>query len=338
MPPLPATLAGPNGCSFDKTLASAQPTTEANYTRVVMADYPSTGSSWLRHMLSELASRAGVANPTCSIYPEGGCSWYADDEQTTATRLDCKPSLRSYDERSGGECLMPPTALVKSHFPAQELQHGVAVDSTYQFSRTMRLDKLVLLARNPLDTLRSNRERWGANVEDNLACWAAWWAPVASALAAQGKLLVLRYEELCEDTAGSLVALLKFLGSPYDSWGEKDVEAMLSDNAELRCLHAGEAPTTPEDDYDAALYDKCWNDAFRGLNVTYEPPATGARLIGRRGGEEPTGLLPRQLRGQLLHGVGDTDSVHPRDNYVVFRRSRNTWLPVPSSGGTSHRD
>ena len=97
------------------------PREHSAYRRVVLADYPSTGSSWLRALLSAVASQLGVPSPACSVYG-------SDDE------CELEPQGLACPRGSGG-CTQPPAALVKTHFPAQELLQCAAAPAIRRHAR-----------------------------------------------------------------------------------------------------------------------------------------------------------------------------------------------------------
>jgi len=200
---------------------SADPQTSASsFARNMLADYPSTGSTWLLRLVNSAANTTGSAPAGCSIYGEFGAKV---DEDT-----HCPDS--NFTERGA--------ALVKTHFPAQQQYRHASLANSSQYGRSMRFDRLVVLLRHPLATVRSNINRWRGSTltqADNLECWANWWGRAARALPAES-VHVLRYEDMCKDTAAELARVTAFLGAPLAEDGTQPVlEQMLAEDPNLSC-------------------------------------------------------------------------------------------------------
>jgi hypothetical protein len=208
--------------TFDFDPTPITPTTP-HLTRVGLADFPSTGSSWTKRLLDEVAREHGLPVPGCAMYPEG-------------TRLLGHPE--SLFCHCGDSCeQLPSSALVKTHFPAQSQTGFIGTAGQYQTAMTWH--KLVVLQRHPVPTLRSNVKRWGGGTSAvTLNCWWAWWKRVAEALPSD-KVHYLKYEKLCEDTVGELYKLLQFLGNEYASISRERVQKIF-DEKDLGCIHAHE--------------------------------------------------------------------------------------------------
>ena len=121
----------------------------AGYKRIQMADFPTSGSSWLRLLLSYAATEAGKQSPSCAIY-------------SNEAHLGCAQAEGLYcqNEAPGGcDGTMPASALVKTHFPAGG---APSFDKATVESQSSCFAKLVVLVREPLTLLRSNAKRgWG---------------------------------------------------------------------------------------------------------------------------------------------------------------------------------
>lgn len=198
--------------SFESELVS--------FARVVMADYPSSGSTWLKELLAVTATAEKAGNPSCAIYPEGAC-------QLSKAYCQCDGFSPSQD-----------AALIKSHYPAQELYNGVSLDSE-QYKATMGYDRLVHLVRHPVALIRSNVNRWGGSLStmsQNLHCWGEWWER-AKEKAGGPNVLVLRYEDICTNTTAKVHEVLQFLGGRFASISLASVRATLAQRVDLDCLH-----------------------------------------------------------------------------------------------------
>jgi len=193
------------------------------FTKVMLADYPSTGSTWLRELLVAVSKAADAGNPSCDIYHEGKCELkgHADFQ------CDCDGLLSNQG-----------AVLVKSHFPAQELFHGSSVTGSWQYDKTMEYDKLLQIVRHPVSSVMSNIRRWGGDVNyqsENLHGWGDWWE---EAKATKGKdNLVLRYEDLCLNTTAKVYEVLQFLGAEFATISLEDVGNTLESNPELSSIY-----------------------------------------------------------------------------------------------------
>lgn len=200
-------------------------TEETDLIKVVLADYPSTGSTWLKEMLSAISVAENAGNPSCSIYDEGSCSpTYAKD-----IKCSCE-----------GFFPWQSAALIKSHFPAQELYMATSINST-QYLKTMDFGKVLQLVRHPVAAVMSNVNRWGGDVQrqsENLYCWGLWWERVKKTAGetGNGKVMVVRYEDLCLDTAQKMREILLFLGGKFATISLHKIEGTLSQHPELACM------------------------------------------------------------------------------------------------------
>lgn len=218
----PASEECPEGSEVFSLAASSSAADKVSFTRVVMADYPSTGSTWLRQMLSAISIAEKLGNPSCSIYPEGECK----PDSTNDIQCDCD----GFDPQ-------PDAVLFKSHYPAQELYHHGSLNSS-QYHATMGFDKILQLVRHPRDTVLSNIHRWGGSLSkqsDNLHCWGLWWERAKEA-AGDENVLVVRYEELCGSTAETMHDVCQFLGGRFAAIPLEEIEKTLGDRPDLACL------------------------------------------------------------------------------------------------------
>jgi hypothetical protein len=191
--------------------------------RVLLADYPSTGSSWIHQLLKTVAELKERPSPFCSIYEEGNHS------DQGFGHVHCSPS---WDKTAGA-------ALFKTHFPSQELYLNKPLAS-WQYDASMNFDKMVVLLRHPVSSLVSGGKRWGADMEQSskaLSCWAAWWQRAMDA-AGPANVMLLRYEDLCMDVPGEVARLFHFLGGTYHNISAADVQGALEKHPHLRCLYS----------------------------------------------------------------------------------------------------
>lgn len=196
----------------------------SKFDRVLLADYPSTGSTWLHRLLdATVADLDGVPPLGCSIYGEGGMV-------NSFGKVFCEQGWRP----DAG------AVLFKSHFPAQEL-YATSSLADWQYKASMAFDKLVLLLRHPISTVISNHERWREGslqrTSTDLSCWASWWQRSMDAVG-PSKVLVVRYEDLCLDTANVLQKVFHFLGGAYSNISKAHGEAALNKNPGLRCYYS----------------------------------------------------------------------------------------------------
>lgn len=201
--------------------AGSLPHDTTRFTRVTLADYPSTGSSWLKFLLAATAKAANAGNPSCSIYSEHECQPSRDVD------CDCNGFRTNQD-----------AALIKSHYPAQELFNHQTIDSA-QYNATMKYDRIVQLVRHPIASIKSNVDRWNVSIPAqsvNLLCWGAWWER-AKEVAGDANVLVLRYEDLCMNTTGKVHEVLQFLGGSFASISLSSVSATLDERPDLQCIH-----------------------------------------------------------------------------------------------------
>jgi len=212
-------------CSADiysLSAASAQKT--GDVIRVVMADYPSTGSSWLKKLINVVARDAQhpCGEPACDIYNEAQCA-HAEEG------LTCPCSWNAKDDGS---------LFFKTHFPAQEIFRNMPLNDA-QYKKTMHFDKILYLLRHPVATMNSNADRWGgspASMARTLECWGLWWER-ARASVGESQVHMLHYEDLCLDTPEILHGVLQFLGGCYKNISKEDVSRTLSKDKKLSCIH-----------------------------------------------------------------------------------------------------
>jgi hypothetical protein len=197
--------------------AGSIPHKKTNFTRVMLADFPSTGSTWLKQLLAATATAQNIGNPSCAIYPEGQCG--------PSRGVYCACDGYRSDQDAG---------LIKSHYPAQELYNQSSIAST-QYSETMKYDRIVQLVRHPIASINSNMNRWGgsaAMVRLSLHCWGAWWER-AKEKAGHANVLLLHYEDLCLNTTSKVHEVLQFLGGSFASISLADVGSSLAKRPDL---------------------------------------------------------------------------------------------------------
>lgn len=190
-----------------------------------MADYPTVGAGWVKNLVEASFVTAGVAgNPACSIYEKEG---------------DCSPSANIYC-RCNGYTKKQDVALIKTHFPAQELfkQQSCKDD---QYHRSLQYDKVLRVVRHPARIIQENADRFGGQVSElavNLVCYASWWDQVANYLGSEN-VLIVRYEDLCQQTADTLLEILQFFGGSAATIPKTTLEK-LSKNATLSCEYSAD--------------------------------------------------------------------------------------------------
>lgn len=188
------------------------------YERVVMADYPTSGSTWLRQLLSYVAAQVHQPSPSCAIF---------NDEQgkgcPESEGLYCRDDREGLDGACelGGGTAAPPVALVKTHIPTLG-----AVEPSMCFQR------LLVLVREPLALQRANEARkqakaaagkpWPETEPANLQCWSSWWESVVKTVP---DALVVKYEDLCLATGETLAKVVAHLGMNVS---HRDTEAALA--------------------------------------------------------------------------------------------------------------
>jgi len=205
--------------------AGSRPHKSRGFTRVLMADYPSTGSSWLKQLLTVVATSEGYGSPACAIYPEGDRKLPGDVSEVFCECADSD--------------VKPDAALIKTHYPAQELYNGESLASG-QYNASMGNDRILQLVRHPIASISSNVDRWGGNLQrqsGNLQCWGAWGERVKGAMDNKKNVLVLRYEDLCSNTAAKVHEVLQYLGGSFKSISLTSVEASLAACPDLACIH-----------------------------------------------------------------------------------------------------
>lgn len=194
-------------------------------TRVMMSDYPSTGSSWLRTTLRLVAVQAGLHAPNCAIYKpkKGG----ALSREKAFENVYCRPG---WTREMGG-------ALVKTHFPAQEIFQGVSLANSVQYEASSHFDKLLVLLRDPRSTIDSNVNRWGGSISTSLAGWAQWWERTVEALPAENVLYVY-YEDLCLKHKETLMKVAHFLGGRYQEISDEAYHLAEQEGPEhFKCIY-----------------------------------------------------------------------------------------------------
>lgn len=209
-------------------------------TRVAMTDYPSTGSTWLMELL-RVASKHTCSSPACSIYTEDGGR--------------CHPYKNIHCPCDWGED--QGAMLFKTHFPAQEI-FSRSTFRDWQYNISMRFDKMLLLVRHPVATIKSNLQRWGGDsdyLSGNLHCWGEWWNR-ARREAGHDRTTVVRYEDLCEHTSRTVYEVLQFLGGCYGTIDPGYVRKQLEARPDLACIYTVgdlEAQTTAVTSEDRAV-------------------------------------------------------------------------------------
>lgn len=202
---------------------AAKPSTiHPGFTKVILADYPSTGSTWLKKLLGAVSQEKVSGNPSCAIYPEGKCMLNG----TKGIYCDCD-GFNPYQD----------AALVKTHFPSQEmLMHNDVND--WQYQRSMDFDKLVHLVRHPVSAVMSNVHRWPIPVivqAANMKDWGKWWE---KAKVEKGKpVMLLRYEDLCTNTSAKVHEVLQFIGGRFANIPLEHIETVLQTHPKLQSIH-----------------------------------------------------------------------------------------------------
>lgn len=203
--------------------AAKPPTVHPGFTTTILADYPSTGSTWLKKLLGAVSQEKVAGNPSCAIYPEGKCKLNG----TKGIYCDCD-GFNPYQD----------AALVKTHFPSQEMlvHHDV---HDWQYDRSMNFDKLVHLVRHPASAVMSNIHRWkGVPVHvqaNNLKDWGKWWE---KAKVEKGKpVMLLRYEDLCTNTSAKVHEVLQFIGGRFANIPLEHIETVLRTHPKLQSIH-----------------------------------------------------------------------------------------------------
>lgn len=198
---------------------------QSSYTRVVMADYPTVGAGWVKNLVEAAFATSGVAgNPACSIYGgEGNCTMSSD--------IHC---------RCNGFTSKQDVVLIKTHFPAQELyRHETCNDE--QYANTLQFDKVLRVVRHPARIVEENADRFGGGVSQlatNLVCYTSWWNRVAESLGSEN-VMVVRYEDLCQQTADTLFGVLQFFGGSASTISKEALDK-LSRNATLSCEYSAD--------------------------------------------------------------------------------------------------
>jgi hypothetical protein len=208
------------------------------FTRVLLADYPSTGSTWLKQLLTAVATSEKMGSPSCAIYNEGDCK--------LPGRVSC--DCNDFDTKRDA-------ALIKTHFPAQELYNDQPLADN-QYNASMTYDRLIQLVRHPIASINSNLDRWGGALRsqsENLQCWGQWWERVKDAVDDDKKVLVLRYEDLCMNTTAKVHEVLQHLGGNFASISLQDVDTSLAARPDIACIHTkdlqSQTQATPQSEF-----------------------------------------------------------------------------------------
>jgi hypothetical protein len=246
--------------------AGPLPHESSNFTRVLLADYPSTGSTWLKQLLTAVATSKKMGSPSCAIYNEGDCK--------LPGHVSCE--CNNFDSRRDA-------ALIKTHFPAQELYNSAPLADN-QYSSSMTYDRLVQLVRHPIASINSNIDRWGGALHTqskNLQCWGQWWERVKDAADDDKKVLVLRYEDLCINTTAKVHEVLQHLGGNFASISLQDVNTSLAARPDLACIHTedlqSQTQATPQNEFildDLGELMGVWGYSTDKRTSEFPPPST----------------------------------------------------------------
>jgi len=213
--------------------SSAQEGVAGDVNRVVMADFPSTGSTWLLKLVTAVTTDGGAcASPSCSVYGQEKIGGHANAYNC----LVDKPGVYC---PCGNRWTPSQGALVfKTHFPVgplmkQQSFEGPAYEASSQYV------KMLLLVRHPIPTIKSNMQRWGGKasaLSENLRCWGKWWERGREAVG-DTNVHLMRYEDLCLNTAQVLHDFLQFLGGCYKEISLESVQSTLSRSKSLECYY-----------------------------------------------------------------------------------------------------
>lgn len=287
------------------SLHSAEDRRKAGFERVVLADFPSTGSTWLRQLMTA-ASKDVCKSPSCSIYESDG-----DNQCKVAKGVYC-PCGENH-----GQSLQDAGAIVvKTHFPAQELWHGNSILEG-QYNSSMNFDKVLQLVRHPIATVNSNIRRWHSSklfLAANLQCWGNWWERVTEA-ADKSKVHRTRYEDLCTDTAAELLRIFQFVGGCYQRVDLHSIKDMLAMNPELKCTHAHELQQ---------LTTVNGIDYVVGGIMTKLSQQWGYRLDGSSEWQD----TPQNKSTNTRHMAVLAVAGHPRPTYQEDEAISNPWATV----------
>jgi len=209
--------------------------TNSSYTRVILADFPSTGSTWMRNMLDTVCTSGfglECGPPGCSVYD------------------DCNPTNESEKHEDfwcpAGWHQEDGSVLIKTHFPSAEF--GEYQDSEV-YAASTSFDKVVMMVRHPISLIDSMMYRFSSTAGSNerlknetivaawnLACWGEWWRRVANNLGA-GKVHIMRYEDLCFDAVNQLDQIAQFMGGRYRNITKVHLQRMIDNNLDYACIH-----------------------------------------------------------------------------------------------------
>lgn len=187
---------------------SSHASLEEGWRRVYLASYPRSGNHWVRYLVEE----------SCHIATS---SVYCDNDPP---HLRKKFPWGGYccDHGYEGQCRYPKKnecVLVKTHFPSQPTKYTPFDRLPYQ--------KTILLVRHPVDSFYSRYVRQSGGrplatvpthkVREFIAAWKKFFAYWNR----QKNVLLIRYEEMLNDPAPALRAILKAL---HYSFQEEDIE------------------------------------------------------------------------------------------------------------------
>jgi hypothetical protein len=82
-------------------------------------------------------------------------------------------------------------------------------------------------------------QRWGgttAALSENLRCWGKWWERAREAVG-DSNVHLMRYEDLCLNTAQVLYDFLQFLGGCYKDISLESIQDTLSRRPNLKCYY-----------------------------------------------------------------------------------------------------
>jgi len=208
-----------NGCksrdSANQLSLSLQPLDKyglrsRNISRVVMADFPTMGSSWLRMMMRRISWMVGLQSPIGAVYPE--------EPFTKQSAFEKVYVDKGWNSSMG-------SVVFKTHWPADVDLEGPRLPQKIKelHDATMHFDKAIVMLRHPHALVKSNFRRWDKKCYQSLSCiakgldcWASWWEHALSGKRELGQVHFVRYEDLCVNPVPEIKRVFDFLGAPYD--------------------------------------------------------------------------------------------------------------------------
>jgi len=232
--------------------------------RVAMADFPTTGSSFIRSLLQGVAHSVGLGSPNGDIY--------ATHEQTV-TSFEKVYTHPDWNSSMG-------STVFKTHFPGNEYMNVIEDKSPKSLAKipdrhnaSMHFDKLLVMLRHPHATVRSNTDRWEGKcyqdskcIANGLTCWANWWQSVISKVGQDSNIFYLRYEDLCLHTAQKLKEVFNFIGGAYTSVTPDDIDKFFLDHPNKLCRYTKHDLRTQS----RQMALDGWNKSSRVLHEMFE--------------------------------------------------------------------